>query len=118
MRTTSQGVRKAILADHGARVCALMAAALLPLLLSACATEEPKRVLRYDIQEERDPDRLVWPPSPEVPRFVYLGELRGKQNLEVVEEDKNQGLGKVFGWILGLGQESRHPTPCTCPQPG
>ena len=44
-----------------------------------CATQE-RAVLRYGVQDAPEGKRLMWPPEPEVPRYMYAGQLVGEAN--------------------------------------
>ena len=69
------------------------------LLLLGCATNQPNvfKLTPPDIQGENK--EMTWPTKDqvEVPRFLYLGELRGEENFQ-----KAEGIGtirKVISWL-------------------
>ena len=66
------------------------------VFLSGCAgTAETDTVLRYKVEGESK----VWPDEPDIPRYKYIGELTGENNIY------NEGEGSVtrfFKWLVGL----------------
>lgn len=69
-------------------------------LLGGCA--EIKYTLRLDPDSGVDAPVKTWPLSPEIPRYQYVGQLLGQENL-VSEEASRQNVGvKVFRWLVGL----------------
>lgn len=96
-----------------ARMLVLLASLL---LLTACA--EPKFLMRVD------PDALagsavpIWPAEPEKPRYRYVGQLLGEQNL-VPDGDNPGGVGtQVLYWLLGLIGRDEEKTVLKRPQSG
>lgn len=59
----------------------------------------------------------LWPPAPNVPRFVYVGELTGGANFSS-DADTRSGAARVFAWIVGLGVEQKKPEVLLRPQSG
>ncbi|MGQ0524691.1 MAG: 6-bladed beta-propeller [Betaproteobacteria bacterium] len=57
--------------------CALVLG--ISLLLAGCAATEP-RVLHFGMEDAPEGRRLMWPPPPEIPRFLYAGRLVGEEN--------------------------------------
>lgn len=64
--------------------------------------------------------KLVWPPPPDVPRFIYSGELTGEANF--VSDDQNQkarsGIAVAFEWLTGLIIGEAPPVVMQRPQAG
>ncbi len=87
------------------------------LLVTGCAMQP--EVMRFDITAGMDADRLpVWPKAPEVPRFLFVGQLTGEDNFSPAEETK-QSLGyRVFSAIVGLTFRSKSPVVLQRPQGG
>lgn len=89
----------------------------LPLLLTACAQTEVKR--RYDpyggaVQESWP----VWPGSPEVPRYIYAGQLTGEANFPAVREGGETGLDRAVSWLIGIDSDEPEPVVLQRPQSG
>jgi DNA-binding beta-propeller fold protein YncE len=91
---------------------------LLPLLLGGCAVSEPREMV-YDAEGAAGAQRPVWPGPPEVPRFVYAGELIGDPNFRRLQGEKTrEGLFKAVAWLVGLGLERAEPKVLQRPQGG
>ena len=87
--------------------------AVLLLCLAGCATEPA--VLRYD---NRAGERLVFPPAPDVPRYLYLGELTGEGNFVVEGRAGKSALRSAFEWLVGLAAGPIRPVELQRPQSG
>jgi DNA-binding beta-propeller fold protein YncE len=92
-----------------------IAAAMSCLLLSGCA--EPQRVMILDPQPDRVDQRRVWPGSPEIPRYLYVGQLTGEENFPRVKPTR-RAAAAALAWIVGLGQELEVPVVLQRPQGG
>ena len=66
----------------------------LGVLLGACAAPGP-RVLHFGMEDAPEGRRLMWPAAPEVPRFMYAGQLIGEVNFKPAP-----GEGEGFGGLL------------------
>lgn len=73
---------------------------LLPaLVLTGCG--ETRYLLRYD----KPPEEKVWPNPPDKPRFRYVGQLVGEDNLTVVDDGgAGAAIGRFFKALVGLGE--------------
>lgn len=75
------------------------------VLLAGCAPT--RTVLRYEPEQAFT---AVWPEAPEVPRYRYVGELTGEQNVLAL----NNGIGsagtRLFKWLVGLTSPKHIPT--------
>lgn len=82
---------------------------LLAVLLAGCAGTQPIRgQLHYGMDDAPEGKQLMWPPAPEVPRFLYSGTLTGERNFRA-DADEGGGL-KAFGrWIVGLDDKPPQP---------
>lgn len=61
----------------------------------------------------------VWPAQPEVPRFVYAGELTGEDNFVLAESESRTTGREVLAWLVGLGDDAdRRPVVLQRPQSG
>ncbi len=80
------------------------------LVVSGCA--QTHSVLRYNVNDEPS---QVWPSEPEKPRYRYVGELTGEQN--IINDSKERSFGsKLLGWLTGLVAGKRKPTVLQRPQ--
>jgi len=98
------------------RRCRAAALAGAVLALVACG---PQQVPVMELDRGTDPGAQapVWPPGPNVPRYVYAGQLTGAANFRG-DEDSRGGAARVFAWIVGLGQEQTEPVVLRRPQSG
>jgi len=85
------------------------------LLIAGCG--ETKYLLKYEVPAEK---AQVWPKLPDKPRFRYVGELTGEQNLKEVEGSRSIGTRIVdfLKWVVGLGSFGRKPVVLQRPQSG
>ncbi|WP_428605720.1 6-bladed beta-propeller [Sedimenticola sp.] len=58
----------------------------------------------------------VWPTAPEVPRYIFSGQLSGEENF--VADRPADGSRGLFAILVGLGQEERVPRILQRPQSG
>lgn len=88
---------------------------LLVLLLMITGCSETKYLLQY----EQSADEKIWPPPPDIPRYRYVGQLTGEDNLKAIKEG---GAGEaVTGFLralVGLGSESVRLKTLARPQSG
>src|SRR3569832_2212360 len=75
------------------------------VLLVGCAPSQS--VLRY---EPEQPFTAVWPQAPEVPRYRYVGELTGVQNIRVLNNGVASAGTRFFKWLVGLTSPKHIPT--------
>lgn len=86
------------------------------LLLGGCA--EVKYTLRFDPEELKTSDARVWPAAPEIPRYKYVGQLWGEDNL-LAEEGNKQNLGtRIFNWVVGIFDGAEEKITLKRPQSG
>jgi DNA-binding beta-propeller fold protein YncE len=89
-----------------------MAIVLFVGMLSACASTE------YKINYEVDPQTArIWPSPPEVPRYRYVGELTGEQNVREIEESKSFGTKFVDFFKMLVGIKGQNPVPVVLQRP-
>ena len=85
------------------------------LCLGGCA--DVKYTLQLD-PEFRNPTVRVWPPAPETPRYQYVGQLLGEDNLVSDEADKrNMGMNVLY-WLVGLFEGGEEKITLKRPQSG
>ncbi len=95
----------------------LVVACLAALLLGACAAPAPRR-LHFGVDEAPEGPRLMWPQPPEVPRYLYAGELVGEANFRVIGEAPESRLTQAWRWLAGITGESSRPVVLQRPQTG
>lgn len=89
----------------------------LAMAVIGCASTEP-RVLHLGVDEAPEGPRLLWPQPPEVPRYLYAGELVGESNFRQIGEPSRSALSQAWSWITGLGSERERPVVLQRPQAG
>ncbi|PCI12684.1 MAG: 6-bladed beta-propeller [Thiotrichales bacterium] len=85
---------------------------LLCLLFSGCASAPA--VLKFDLEGTAG---VVWPATPEVARYQYVGQLTGEENFINPSNDVSIGR-KVFEWLTGVMVGEKPPTVLQRPQSG
>lgn len=97
------------------RVLTLLALVAGLSLLGACA---PVKYTMHMDPEFRNPTVRVWPPAPETPRYQYVGQLLGEDNLVSDEVDKrNMGMTVLY-WLVGLFEGGEEKITLKRPQSG
>lgn len=93
-------------------------AALLVLcvFLSSCAATAP-RVLRFGLEDAPEGRRLMWPAAPEVPRFMYAGQLIGEANFKAAQTEVNS-IGGLLRRLAALVIGEQVPVVLQRPQSG
>jgi len=86
--------------------------ACLAVLMAGCASTHS--VLRY----QTDPAAAaVWPAPPEQPRYRYVGQLTGEENIQAADESKVATAGtRFFKWLVGLTSAKHTPVILQRPQ--
>lgn len=87
------------------------------VLTASCATREPA-VLRYGVQDAPEGKRLLWPPAPEVPRYMYAGQLLGEANFRAPGSRAGEGFMGLLRAIAGLVVGEAKPLELARPQSG
>jgi DNA-binding beta-propeller fold protein YncE len=76
---------------------------LVLLLIAGCS--ETKYLLKY----EQPSVKRIWPSPPDVPRYKYVGQLTGEDNLEVIEEGgAGEAITNFFRALVGLGSDAEN----------
>ena len=76
---------------------------LIPFLIAGCS--ETKYLLKY----EQPSAEKIWPSPPDIPRYQYVGQLTGEDNLEVIKEGgAGEAVTSFFRALVGLGSESEN----------
>lgn len=91
---------------------------LLALLsLTGCASPRPA-LLHFGVEDAPEGKRLMWPGEPEVPRFLYGGQLTGEANFRRAGDDAAQGLRGALRWLAGIVAGEARPVELQRPQSG
>lgn len=85
-------------------------------LLAACAPT--RAVFQIGPGTDAEGQPIVWPSAPEVPRFMYLGELTGERNFHREGEQAGQPAGHWWKWLVGFGEDQYVPLELQRPQSG
>ena len=83
--------------------------------LHGCA--DPQREMTLDPNAQPERRRLAWPADPEVPRYLYAGELTGENNFPEMRKTR-EGAAKVLAWLVGLGLDEEQSIVLQRPQSG
>lgn len=94
-----------------------LAAATTAALLAACTAGGP-RTLHYGVEDAPEGRRLLWPRPPEVPRYLFAGQLTGEANLRSAQADAGKSVGSFFAWLAGLVVGEKPPETLRRPQSG
>jgi DNA-binding beta-propeller fold protein YncE len=93
-----------------------LALCMCALLIAGCAPV--KYTLHLDPNDRESSVDKVWPNGPDRPRYQYVGQLLGEENL-VAEEANRRNMGiKVFRWLVGLFDGSEERITLKRPQSG
>jgi DNA-binding beta-propeller fold protein YncE len=86
---------------------------LVPALITGCS--ETKYLLKY----EQPSAEKTWPLPPEVPRYRYVGQLTGEDNLEAIKEGgAGEAIADFFMVLVGLDRDSRRLKTLQSPKTG
>jgi DNA-binding beta-propeller fold protein YncE len=91
---------------------AMLLAICLVVLTAGCASSQS--VLRYEVDSAA---AKVWPAAPEKPRYRFVGELTGEENIHPSTENALASSGtRFFKWLVGLGSAKHTPVVLQRPQ--
>lgn len=98
---------------------------LLAITLCGCATNQTPAVLDFGVGIDAAARQQTWPPttstkggqSEDQPRYRYLGQLTGEENL-VKPKETSITIGSVFRWLVGLLTGPDKPVILQRPQSG
>ena len=99
------------------RAFAFYSTLILLILTAGCATREPA-VLRFGVQDAPEGKRLMWPAPPEVPRYMYAGQLLGEANFRAPGARAGEGFMGLLRAIAGLVVGESRPVELARPQSG
>lgn len=74
----------------------------LAVLLAGCATSRDPAVLHFGMEDAPEGRRILYPAPPEVPRYMYAGQLIGEVNFRVPGADARGGAEQLWRLVLGL----------------
>ena len=77
----------------------------LAFLCGCAAPAGPPAVLHFGMLEAPEARQIYFPPAPEVPRFLYAGELTGEQNFKRTGEESRSALRRFFEAVAGIDSE-------------
>lgn len=98
------------------RECGRGVALALSVVLCACTAPGP-RVLYFGMEDAPEGRQLMWPPAPEVPRFMYAGQLVGEVNFRKAQADAG-GVGGFLRRLADFLIGEKPPTVLQRPQSG
>ena len=90
---------------------------LVSLVLAGCASDNGTATMRYGIEDAPEGKRLLWPQPPEVPRYMFSGQLTGEANF-VRDGGGESRLGSFFRWLAGVVSGDAQPIVLQRPQSG
>lgn len=86
------------------RFCALVFGVV---LVAGCA--ETRYMLQYGVEELGQEQLPRWPAEPELPRYLWAGELTGEGNYRAVQTVQRSQVEEVLAWIVGLALPDAPP---------
>ena len=93
-----------------------MVAALAVALLAGCGSSPAAR-LHFGMDDAPEGRRVLFPAAPDVPRYLYAGQLTGEANFKR-ENDEGSGVAGVLRWLVGLVAGEATPLVLQRPQSG
>lgn len=101
-------------------MCRLTGRALLlalVLVTGGCTGAREPRVLHFGMADAPEGQRLLWPQAPEVPRYLYAGQLLGESNFRKTQTNGG-GVGGFLRWLAGIVAGEQTPLVLQRPQSG
>jgi DNA-binding beta-propeller fold protein YncE len=92
-----------------------LAALLLAGMLAGCATTTEPARLHFGMADAPEGARIAFPPEPEIPRYLYAGQLVGEGNF--VRQEAS-GAARLWQIITGLLEGDPEPMVLQRPQSG
>jgi DNA-binding beta-propeller fold protein YncE len=93
----------------------LAASLVLALALAACTTLPGRQSFSMPGIDESDGPSQVWPPQPAVPRYAFIGHIRGESNRRQ-EPLQRSGLERIMAAIVGLDSKQSDTLDLVRPQ--
>lgn len=97
---------------------AIAAAAVALPLLAGCAADGGHRTLRLGTEDLDRSQRILWPRPPEVPRYLYAGQLIGEANFQAADAPVSEGIGGFLRWFAGILIGEKEPVVLQRPSTG
>jgi DNA-binding beta-propeller fold protein YncE len=94
-----------------------LAAILAAIALAGCASPATT-VLRIDTERNGRKAEIAWPSPPEVPRYLYAGQLLGESNYVDENGKARSRAANVLRWIAGIEESNEAPQGLVRPQSG
>lgn len=101
---------------RGLRRLALGLASACAVMLAGCAS--PPKVLHFGVTDAAEGSRIVFPPEPEIPRYLYAGQLTGEENFRNADGSSEGAVEGFFSWLVGLAEGGREAMVLQRPQAG
>jgi DNA-binding beta-propeller fold protein YncE len=89
---------------------AVLAAAVGLLVLAGCGGTRGPAVLHFGMEDAPEGKRILFPLPPEVPRFMYAGQLVGESNFRVPGAEQRGALERFWRALIGLDAADARPT--------
>lgn len=90
---------------------------VLAVVVCGCAGPREPRVLHFGMSDAPEGKRILWPVAPEVPRYLYAGQLVGEANFRK-PESSGEGVGGFLRWLAGIVVGEQTPVVLQRPQSG
>jgi DNA-binding beta-propeller fold protein YncE len=90
---------------------------LVALGLAGCASDGVRPVLHYGVEDAPEGKRILWPAPPEVPRYMYAGQLTGEANFRK-SDDMRRGATGFLRWLAGIIVGEKPPVVLQRPHAG
>lgn len=98
------------------RVCAWCV--ILAASLSGCAVSRGNAVLHLGMEDSPGGSRIFFPGPPNVPRYMYAGQLIGEENFRVPGEQSRHAAERLWRIVVGLDAPNQRPVGLQRPAAG
>ena len=88
----------------------VLAAAVGLLVLAGCGGTRGPAVLHFGMEDAPEGRRILFPQPPEVPRFMYAGQLVGESNFRVPGAEQRGAFERFWRALIGLDAAEARPT--------
>jgi len=107
MRGTVRNDERPARAQDVLRSC--VAAFAAGVILAGCAADGSRKVLRLGTEDPVESKPLMWPAPPDVPRYLFAGQLTGEANFRDAKGDAQEGFAGFLRWIAGILVGEKEP---------
>lgn len=80
------------------------------LVLAACGGTRGPAVLHFGMEDAPEGKRILFPQPPEVPRYMYAGQLVGESNFRVPGAEQRGAFERLWRAVIGLDADDARPT--------